>query len=132
MTMFTFYFRPGHPVSRGIWGSYTRLLSSNNQRSVFFYLFAQVYESAKLLLNLSPKHFYWFKTIPGFISLLRKWSFPLRISSVNVTKSLEIADLVTFTEEILVGKLHFLCSICWTLKVPQDAETYSEPCQIFF
>ena len=30
--------------------------------------------------------------------------FPLRISSVNVTKS------VTFNEEILNGKLHFLCS----------------------
>ena len=35
----------------------------------------------------------------------KKWSFPLRISSVNVT-----SDLVTFTEEILNGKLHFLCS----------------------
>ena len=23
----------------------------------------------------------------------------------------EIADLVTFTEEILIGKLHFLCSV---------------------
>ena len=31
----------------------------------------------------------------------KKWSFPLRISSVNLTK---------FTEEILNGKLHFLCS----------------------
>ena len=31
------------------------------------------------------------------------------ISSVNVTTL--IADLVTFTEEILNGKLHFLCSV---------------------
>ena len=30
--------------------------------------------------------------------------FSVRISSVNMTKS---ADLVTFTEEILNGKLHF-------------------------
>ena len=37
----------------------------------------------------------------------KKWSFPLRISSVNVTKSAETADLVTFTEEILNGKLHY-------------------------
>ena len=37
----------------------------------------------------------------------KKWSFPLRISSVNVTKS---AVLVSFTEETLNGKLHFLCS----------------------
>ena len=35
-------------------------------------------------------------------------SFPLRISAVHVTKS--ATDLVTFTEEILDGKLHFLCS----------------------
>ena len=34
-------------------------------------------------------------------TLQKKWSFPLRVSSV---------DLVTFTEEILNGKLHFLCS----------------------
>ena len=37
-----------------------------------------------------------------FLTLHKKWSFPLRISSVNVTKSAETADLVTFTE----GKLH--------------------------
>ena len=36
--------------------------------------------------------------------------FPLKISSVNVTKSAGTADLVTFTEEILNGKLQFLCS----------------------
>ena len=33
--------------------------------------------------------------------LHKKWSFPLRISSVNATK---------FTEEILKKELHFLCS----------------------
>ena len=33
--------------------------------------------------------------------------FSIRISSVNVTKS----NLVTFTEEILNGKLHFLRSV---------------------
>ena len=37
-------------------------------------------------------------------------SFPLRIYSVNVTKSARNCGLVTFTEEILNGKLHFLCS----------------------
>ena len=43
----------------------------------------------------------------GNFTLHKKWSFPLRISSVNVIKS----DLVTFTEEILNGKLRFLCSV---------------------
>ena len=37
------------------------------------------------------------------ISLYKKRSFPLRISST--------ADLVTFTKEILNRKLHFLCSV---------------------
>ena len=43
----------------------------------------------------------------------QKWRFPLRISSVNMTKSGGSADLVTFTEDILSGKLHyfFLCSV---------------------
>ena len=45
------------------------------------------------------------------IALHKKWSFPLRISSVNMTKSTGNCGLVTFTEEILNGKLHFLCSV---------------------
>ena len=44
-----------------------------------------------------------------YITLLKKCSVLLRISSVNVTKS--AVDLVTFTEEILNGKLHLLCSV---------------------
>ena len=40
------------------------------------------------------------------ISLHKKWSFPLRISSVNMAKSAS-SDLVTFTEEIFNGKLRF-------------------------
>ena len=38
---------------------------------------------------------------------LQKINFQVRISTVNVTKS---ADLAKFVEEILNGKLHFLCS----------------------
>ena len=53
------------------------------------------------------------KGLPGFqglkgfsvvLSLHKKWSFSLKISSVNVTKSAETADLATFTEEILNGE----------------------------
>ena len=40
----------------------------------------------------------------------------LRISSINVINPQEAADLVTFTEEILNGKLHFLCSVRKTVK----------------
>ena len=45
--------------------------------------------------------------------LHKKWSFPLRISSENVTKSQETAVLSTYTEEILNGKLHFLWNDLW-------------------
>ena len=47
----------------------------------------------------------------GAIPLLKKKSFPLRFYSVNVTKPAVSADFITFTEEILNGKLHFLCSV---------------------
>ena len=43
----------------------------------------------------------------------KKWTFPLRISSVNVTKSAGNYDLVIFTKEILNGKLHFLSSVIY-------------------
>ena len=38
----------------------------------------------------------------------KKKSFPLKLSSVNVTKS---KSAVSFTEEILNGNFHFLCSV---------------------
>ena len=41
---------------------------------------------------------------------LHKNDVPLRISSINVTKSVGNVGFVTFTEEILNGKFHFLCS----------------------
>ena len=62
------------------------------------------------------------------VSLHKKWSFPLRISSVNVTKSSVSCgfgpqfpkDLVTYTEEILNGKLHFLCSVISIFQIIAD------------
>ena len=45
------------------------------------------------------------------LSLYKKGSFPLRISSVNVSKSTRNCGSVRFTEDILNGNLHFLCSV---------------------
>ena len=50
-------------------------------------------------------------------------SFPWKNFSVNVTKSAvpnpqENADLVTFTEEIFNGKLHFLCNGIFSYDLP--------------
>ena len=42
------------------------------------------------------------------------------ISSINVTKSQETTDLVTFTEEILNGKLNFLCSDTYGQNIPSN------------
>ena len=53
------------------------------------------------------------KVLNKHLTLHKKWSFQLRISSINVSKSARTADLVTFTEEILIGKLQFLCSVEW-------------------
>ena len=47
-------------------------------------------------------------------------SFPLRISSVNVYPQFS-EDLVTFTEEILNGKLHFLCKLDFT-EFPKNSQ----------
>ena len=44
------------------------------------------------------------------MTLHKQWSFPLRISSVNADESAVPVDFVTFTEGIVNGKLHFLCS----------------------
>ena len=56
--------------------------------------------------NIAIKLFLYLKWTIDFleITLHIKLSFPLRISSVNMTKS---ADLIAFTKEILNGKLHF-------------------------
>ena len=35
----------------------------------------------------------------------------MKMAELGGTVSQEFADLVTFTEEILNGKLHFLCSV---------------------
>ena len=55
----------------------------------------------------------------------KKLSFPLRICLVNVTKS---TALVTFTEEIRNGKLHFFCSVNYIAM----SGTFSEFCKIAF
>ena len=44
-------------------------------------------------------------------TLHKKWSFPWKLSSVNVTKSVWPVNVVTFNEEILNGKIHFLSSV---------------------
>ena len=48
--------------------------------------------------------------IHDFQTTYKEWSFPLRIYSVMWPNLQFPADLVTFTEEILNGKLHFLRS----------------------
>ena len=43
-------------------------------------------------------------------TLHKKWSFPFRISSINVTKSAVSCGFDHIYQKILSGKLHFLCS----------------------
>ena len=58
--------------------------------------------------------------ILSHFTLRKKLSFPLRIPSVNPTKSAVSTDLVTFTEEILNGKIHFLCRTLYALVQSQQ------------
>ena len=58
----------------------------------------------------------WIFSYYFLISLYKKQSFPLRISSANVTKSAASCDLVTFSVDILNRKLHFLCSVNWSFE----------------
>ena len=65
------------------------------------------------LISITHSIFHTFNTCPLLefvVSLHKEWNFPLRISSINVTKSAVSSGLVMFTEEIHNGKLHFLCS----------------------
>ena len=65
-------------------------------------------------------------------SLHKKWSFSLRISSVNMIKSAVSCGFGHITEEILNGKLHLLYStliIHWSLTGSRNSEAYSECCQ---
>ena len=61
-------------------------------------------------------------------TLHKKWIFPLRISSVNMTKSAETADLATFTEGVLNGKIQFLCSEMFD-SFNGDCESNCQHCQ---
>ena len=58
-------------------------------------------------------------------TLHKKWSFLLRISSVNVTKCVVSSGFVLFTEKILNGTLHFLCSVHLSFSLTSP---YSQAC----
>ena len=79
---------------------------------MFFMILGKIYTLLEMLsvcyLTLPPQ---------------KKKSFLLKISSVNVTKSSVSCDLVTFTEDILNGKLHFLWSV--------SPRTHSKKCSKF-
>ena len=59
-------------------------------------------------------------------SLHKKWNFPLRCFSVNVTKSAVSSRFDTFTELILNEKLHLLCSECFLCRWAIVSTTYKK------
>ena len=47
-------------------------------------------------------------------SLYKKWSFPWRISSVNVTKSAKsLMENFTFCAVTVLESQHYFCKVCW-------------------
>ena len=76
-----------------------------------FYCVTKIYDLATIHSKMPVlQHFLNFLRNSTLFAIHKKWSFPLRISSVDVINTQETADLVTFTEEIFNGRLHFLCS----------------------
>ena len=51
---------------------------------------------------------------------------------ICLLSDLETADLVRFTEEILKGKLHFLCSLSYELSALQNEEKIASDCQSYY
>ena len=49
--------------------------------------------------------------LPGSRTYLKICKIIIRLLSLHKKMKFSIKDLVTFTEEILNGKLHFLCSV---------------------
>ena len=45
----------------------------------------------------------------SILALHKKWSLPLRVSSVNMTNPQFLADFVSFTQKVLNEKLYFWC-----------------------
>ena len=84
----------------------------------------QYISPTNLAINLSTLKFYWLELVTVIPSFLKIFSlkktvtyFYFQFSTAQIIK--DTADLVTFTEEILSGKLHFLCSlqnICQKIK----------------
>ena len=99
-------------------------IRNNYQFGIFFFLtlvnkivgFFLLLYLVTLFTEASTKETSWFVVFLwshiNNVPLHKKWSFPLRISSANVTKSEGNWGFgVTKSEEILNGKFHFLCAV---------------------
>ena len=98
----------------------TRFNTANSQLN---FLLILVYLSNRLHKSISPSSYIFSQVYPYLqllwvIPLHIEWSFPLKIASVNVTKTAVSPDSATFTEETLNGELQFVCS------VPRNYVTY--------
>ena len=74
--------------------------------NILFSKFLLIYKLTSIF-----KLFSYFLTIISVLELHKNGSFSLKISSINVTKSAGNCVFSTFTEQILYGKLHLLCSM---------------------
>ena len=67
--------------------------------------------------SMSQKFSYFFEKCSKVLHTAQKWNFSLKISPGSQQlwpNPQEVANLVTFTEEIFNGKLHFFCSFMMT------------------
>ena len=94
------------------------VLTAVTQSRIF--IFRETYEVICLLINTLCK------------VRLNLGQLPISLGMICLLSDLETADLVRFTEEILKGKLHFLCSLSYELSTLQNEEKIASDCQSYY
>ena len=84
--------------------------------------------------SISSSKFYINHSLCLYYPLHKKESFPIKISSVNMTKSAVSCffSVVTFTEEINNARLHFLCSNRYIWGKWKDLQREDKVGQVFY
>ena len=86
----------------------------------WFFIFRETYEVICLLTNTLCE------------LRLNLGQLRLSVGMICLLSDLETTDSVTFTEEILKGKLHFLCSLSSELSALQNEEKIASDCQSYY
>ena len=94
-------------------GLFPKIFPWNNSRNILVRNLPTINCYTQKILAFRVYYFIFFH----IACTVQKRSFPLTISSVNMTKSVGNCGFGHITEEILNGRLHFVCSVATGLEV---------------